>query len=229
MSTRFLTHARVKLALHEIRAGEGTPLLLLHALGAQSPTEVPRESTWIGSTWRGPVFALDFSGHGASTRPRGGGYHPEILMGDADIALAELGTATLLGAGIGGYVAVMLAGGRPLEVRGAIVCDGAGLAGGGAEPSGPRIIAAPAANEGDPGPEAPDPFALVELMNDVRPPDYVSLFARVAAAQSGIAEPITVCATERPPWLVELLREPGVVEGTIAEAIATYSSPTIQP
>jgi len=221
-ATRFLTHARITLALHELRSGEGRPLLLLHALGDRSPAEVPR----VESTWPGPVFALDFTGHGESSMPRGGGYHPEILMGDADIALAELGTATLVGRGIGGYIAVMLAGGRPREVRGAIVCDGPGLAGGGAEPSGPRIIGAP--ERADDG-TAPDPFALVELENDVRPPDYVSLFARLAEAHSGIPLPITVCAAERPAWLFELLREPGVGEGTLAEGIARYSSPTIRP
>ena len=44
--------------------------------------------------WPGAVWGLDFTGHGASTVPVGGGYSAELLMGDADAALAELGPAT---------------------------------------------------------------------------------------------------------------------------------------
>src|SRR5581483_4915066 len=76
VATTFLTHARVKLALHELRGPTDTgsnapPLLLLHELGGASPTE-PRADE---AAWPGPIFALDFTGHGASTIPRGGGYH----------------------------------------------------------------------------------------------------------------------------------------------------------
>ncbi len=48
----------------------------------------PRPSTTAGP---GPIFALDFTGHGASTVPSGGGYTAEMLMADVDAALAELG------------------------------------------------------------------------------------------------------------------------------------------
>ncbi|MBI4932334.1 MAG: hypothetical protein HY828_00550 [Actinobacteria bacterium] len=97
MSTEFLTHYRVQLALHHLRDGAGRTLLLLHGLGEQSPTAVP---DWAAS-WPGPVVALDFTGHGASTVPAGGGYSAEILLGDADIALAHLGEATVVGRGLG--------------------------------------------------------------------------------------------------------------------------------
>jgi hypothetical protein len=82
-----LTHNRVRLALHHLREGTGRPLLVLHGLGERSPAAVP---AWA-STWDGPVAALDFTGHGSSTIPRGGGYTSEMLLADADIALAELG------------------------------------------------------------------------------------------------------------------------------------------
>ena len=57
-------HGRIGLALHQLRPGPGRPLLLLHGLGEQSPTEVPAAS----AGWPGPVCALDFTGHGGSTR-----------------------------------------------------------------------------------------------------------------------------------------------------------------
>ena len=128
--TIFLTHNRVKLALHHLRSGAGQPLLHLHALGEHSPGHVPADI----ESWPGPVFALDFTGHGASTVPGGGGYTSEVLMGDADAALQMLGTATVVGRGLGAYIALLIAGGRPQQVRGAILCDGAGLVGGGGLP-----------------------------------------------------------------------------------------------
>ena len=36
-----LRHGRVTLALHELRAGEGRALLLLHGLGERSPEALP--------------------------------------------------------------------------------------------------------------------------------------------------------------------------------------------
>jgi pimeloyl-ACP methyl ester carboxylesterase len=40
-------------------------------------------------------------------------------MADVDIALRHLGEATVLGRGLGGYVAFLIAGARPTLVRGA--------------------------------------------------------------------------------------------------------------
>ena len=82
-STVRLQHNRIGLALHRLRDGEGQPLLLLHGLGEQSPEVAPG---WT-SSWKGAVFALDFTGHGASDVPRGGGYTAETLMADVDVAL----------------------------------------------------------------------------------------------------------------------------------------------
>lgn len=170
--------------------------------------------------WPGAILGLDFTGHGASTIPHGGGYTAEILMADADAALAHLGPATLLGRGLGAYVALLLAGARPERVRGAILCDGPGLAGGGPRPTTPSIPWPAERLDGG----APDPFALVDLARDVRPPDYATSFARQASQLSGLERPLSVCSLERPDWLRAVLDEPGVADTTLAEALAHYGN-----
>lgn len=209
-----LVHGRIRLALHELGEGSGRPLLLLHGLGERSPEAAPREL----DAWEGPIRALDFTGHGASDLPRGGGYSPEILMADADAALAELGEAMVLGRGLGAYVALLLAGARPSLVRGAILCDGPGLGGG-----SPSFEEAELPLSGPPisnGP--PDPFALLELGSDVRPPGYAKLFVRQARHLAGLEHPITVCAEERPAWLEAVVESPGVAVSTVPEALERY-------
>jgi pimeloyl-ACP methyl ester carboxylesterase len=218
--TQLLAHGNVKLALHPLREAPGRALLLLHGLGESSPRtlEPPLAS------WPGPVFALDFTGHGASTLPVGGGYSAEILVADADIALAHLGEASVLGRGLGAYVALLLSGARPASVRGAILCDGPGLTGGGSEPGPPRT------------PEhfeatgvAPDPYAQAELSTDVRPPEYALHFAAIARRASGLEHPLQVCAQERPPWLAALLSEGAAVEASLPEALARCASAPDSP
>jgi pimeloyl-ACP methyl ester carboxylesterase len=212
---RRLRHCRVELALHELRAGPGRALLLLHGLGERTPDEAPGGL----SAWPGPILGLDFTGHGASALPRGGGYTAEVLMADADTALRELGQATLVGRGLGAYVALLLAGARPGDVRGAILRDGLGLAGGGPRPGTPQIaFPNPAAS----GP--PDPFALAELSRDVRPPDYATAFLRQAIELSGLERPVSVCAAERPEWLAAVAAEPGALETTVDEALRHYAA-----
>ncbi|MGH9271520.1 MAG: alpha/beta fold hydrolase, partial [Ilumatobacteraceae bacterium] len=179
-----LRHHRVELALHRLRPGDGRPLLLLHGLGERSPEQVP---PWI-EAWTGPIAALDFTGHGESTIPVGGGYTAEMLLADADAALAELGEATVFGRGLGAYIALQLAGARPAEVVGAVLVDGPGLAGGATFPTSQSFFVLPPAD----GP--PDPYALAELSRDLRPPDYAAAFVRLALAGSRLDEPITVAA-----------------------------------
>jgi pimeloyl-ACP methyl ester carboxylesterase len=193
---------------------EGRPLLHLHGLGERSPVDVPDHL----AAWPGPVWALDFTGHGASTVPVGGGYFSELLMGDVDAALAHLGPATLYGRGLGAYIALMTAGSRPDLVRGAILDDGPGMTGGGTEPTTSFVLGAPLAVTG-----SPDPYALLELSHDVRPPDYATTYARQAATLSGLDTALAVAAVVRPPWLAAVSGEPGVVSVPRDTCIALFA------
>jgi pimeloyl-ACP methyl ester carboxylesterase len=168
-----LRHGRVSIALHPLREGAGPRLLCLHALGGSA-----RDFREVAQRLHGPVYGLDFSGHGQSSPLRGGGYFPENLAGDADAALAEIGPALLAGVGVGAYVALLLAGGRPDSVPGALLLPGAGLAGGGPAPDFSADTWARWADFGPPLPGC-DP-AVRRLERDVRPPEYAESFARAA-------------------------------------------------
>ena len=220
-TTTMLRHNKVDLALHQLRAATDAaprPLLLLHGLGDHTPAAVP---AWV-DTWTGAIVGLDFTGHGRSSIPSGGGYTAELLLGDADAALAALvdespdGKITVLGRGLGGYIALQLAGARSSQVHGAIVLDGPGLAGGPTGPTSQSFFSLPAAER------TPDPYALVELGRDLRPPDYVRSFVQLAIAGSDLEEPIAVCSVFRPDWLAEVASEHGVMDVPLAEALATY-------
>lgn len=211
-------HGRSRLALHEVRGGTGSAALALHGLGENAKSVLTQElvAGWPG----GPVWALDFLGHGASIRPAGGGYTSESLMADTDAALRHIGPATVFGRGIGAYIALLIAGARPDLVRGAVLCDGPGMAGGGPAPTSPAIMT-PKVTPGQPA-DAPDPFALLELARDVRPADYAFNFARQAVTLSDLKVPITVAAVSRPEWLEAVLEQPDVQTSTLADAMALY-------
>jgi pimeloyl-ACP methyl ester carboxylesterase len=211
-----LRQNRVDLALHLLRDGAGPrPLLHLHGLGDRSPSAVPERL----AGWPGPIWALDFTGHGASRVPTGGGYSCELLMADADAALAHLGPCTVYGRGVGGYVALLIAGARPELVRGAVIDDGPGLSGGGVEPGTPFVLTQPFVVDGP-----PDPYALLELSVDLRPPDYASTFARLAATLSGLDVAVAASAVVRPSWLAAVAREPGVGDLPAPEALALFAT-----
>jgi pimeloyl-ACP methyl ester carboxylesterase len=137
-------------------------------------------------------------------------------MADADVALSFLGPSTVVGHGLGAYIALLIAGARPQLVKGAVLCDGPGLFGGGVGPMSATILA----GLDQPGP--PDPWAMVELTRDVRPPDYAANFVRAALQLSGLSWPFAVCARWRPPWLEAVAAEQGVLEVWLDEAIAFY-------
>lgn len=215
-----LAHNRIRLALHQLRAPASAtvphrPLLLLHGLGERIPETVPDEL----AGWPGAIWGLDFTGHGASSVPKGGGYTCELLMADVDIALHHLGEATLYGRGLGAYVALLVAGARPALVRGAILADGPGLSGGGTRPGSFAI--------GNVDPDtpavAPDPFALFELARDVRPVDYAQGFAREAVRGSTVDLPLVVAAFARPDWLRAVAEEYGVETLPLARALELYA------
>jgi pimeloyl-ACP methyl ester carboxylesterase len=199
--TEFLQHGRIRLALHRLQDGRSPnthPLLLLHGLGESHAAHDPSAY----SAWPGPIYALDFTGHGASTIPSGGGYSCEALMGDVDITLARLGPTTVVGRGLGAYIALLIAGARPELVIGAVLLDGPGLAGT-CSTASPYI---PFVDTAQPAP--PDPFAIAELATDARPPEYAGHFAVLASQRSHLPRPIIVCTRELPPWLqtvIELL------------------------
>jgi glycosyltransferase involved in cell wall biosynthesis len=103
-------------------------------------------------------------------------------------------------------------------VRGAILRDGPGLAGGSSRPGTPIV---PRPDPGAAGP--PDPFALIELAIDVRPPDYASSFAHQATHLSELERPVLVCTVERPDWLRAVLEEPGVEAWGLDAALAQFA------
>ena len=213
-----LAHNKIALALHHLRDGPDPavrPLLMIHGLGERTPAVAPG---WLDA-WPGPVWGLDLTGHGASSLSVGGGYTAEILLADAATAVGHLGEATVLGRGLGAYVALLVAGGRATAVRGAILLDGPGLAGGGPAPGSPMMVAGATL---PPGP--PDPFAMIELSRDVRPPDYALTFVHQAVQLSGLDTPLTVSAVVRPPWLAAVAAAEGVAEAPLAEALAGYAA-----
>jgi pimeloyl-ACP methyl ester carboxylesterase len=221
---RLLPHGRAELALHLVRAAiapRGRPLLLLHGLGERTPARLPAHL----AAWPGPIVGLDFTGHGASTVPRGGGYTAEILMADTDTALRHLGEVTLLGRGLGAYVALLAAGARPDLVHGAILCDGPGLVGGGIRPGSPSILRLDPASmvEPDGTPARPDPYALAELSRDVRPPDYAAAWVRHANEYGSLDSPIAVTTVVRPEWIEAVVAVPGVVDCSMAEALTLFA------
>jgi pimeloyl-ACP methyl ester carboxylesterase len=190
-----ITHGRMTLELHELARRAGLPLLLLHSLGGSSADwgEAP-------ATWPGPVFALDFAGHGHSEWVVGGAYCPEMLAGDADAALAHIGTAAIVGAGLGAYVALLLAAARSAAVPAVLLLPGPGLAGGGPHPDHGRKF--PELMVVDRRPGIADPMVRT-LEHDVRPVDYAEAFARVAT-RILLGEDLQV----RPPWWDAVRRAP---------------------
>ena len=223
----WLRHNRVDLALHELRAADASPtrraqrpLLILHGLGEATPAQVP---SWV--EWCGPVFGLDFTGHGQSTVPAGGGYSSETLLADADHALAELTgddaerSITVVGRGLGAYVALQLAGARAPQIHGAILLDGPGLAGGATGPSSMSYTPLPTSLVG----QTPDQYGLIELSRELRPADYATSFVRLANGGSPAATPMAVCATFRPMWLDAVAAAPGVADVDLADAWSLYA------
>lgn len=218
LDTVFLTHSKVTLALHKLRDGSGSPLLVLHGLGEDS-SRIPLADI----EWDGPVWGLDFTGHGRSSVPVGGGYSCEMLMADVDFALTHVGPATILGYGLGAYVALLAAGARPDLVHGAVLADGPGLAGGAVHVSAHAEITSAGLREG--ANTTPDPWALIELSRDARPESYVATFIRLATARSPLSEPIALCCRVRPPWVTTAEDAPGVMTNvTVNEALSIYAS-----
>ena len=179
-----IQHGHAHLKIHKLADGEETPLLLLHQVGGSA-------QDWIDAAprWEGPVYALDFSGHGASDHLKGGGYYPEYHAAEADIALGAIGDrAVIAGMGLGAYAALMLAGARTDRVPAALLWPGRGVAGGGALPDfeKPDVVSIPqwdARSESDARRYRPGTDAQVSACeHDTRPIDYARDFAAAANA-----------------------------------------------
>jgi pimeloyl-ACP methyl ester carboxylesterase len=216
-----LRHGRVTLALHELRAGSGPALLCL-------PPLLGSAAAFAGAAgaWPGPVYALDFAGHGRSGWLRGGGYTPELLAGDADVALARLGRAHLAGAGIGAYVALLVAGARPAHVPAALLLPGAGLEGGGALPDPEREPSLASFEAPEATASASVDPRVAQLARDVRPVDYAEAFAgrarRLLLLEDGSA---------RPPWWAAAAKSAAaeaVAARDLAAALARLADATTQ-
>ena len=95
---------------------------------------------------------------------------------------------------------------------------GPGLAGGGATFNSPFV---PYVDHSQKTP--PDPYAMIELATDVRPPDYASTFARQAGQFSGLSQPIMVCCRERPAWLAAVMTELDIEVSTLHQALSQYA------
>ena len=185
-----LRHARHHIELHQLSDAAGPALLFLHALFGRAADAEP-----LAALWSGPVYALDFPGHGQSDWLPGGAYYPEYFAASADIALEHIGGAALIGAGLGAYVALLLAGTCPDRIPSTLLLPGEGLAGAGGDPDPRRsppcldeLLRAAKPSKGT------YPFvATIDLA--VRPPEYAQTFAagarRLLLAEDGSA---------RPPW-----------------------------
>lgn len=217
-----LKHGSRSIALHELHPGRGSALLLLHALYGSSEDWQQAGDAEALASWVGPVFALDFRGHGASDWIRGGWYNAEGCVADADLALAHIGTTAIAGTGLGAYVALLLAGTRAGEIPAALLLDGVGLAGGGAAPdftnprepwSGSRKL--------EPG---IDPM-LCCLEREVRPVDYAQAFVdrarRVLLAENTSTRPRLF-----PPWWEGLRAHAHtrIVRGDLGSNLETLAS-----
>ena len=170
------------------------------------------------------MHALDFAGHGESARRAGGAYVPELLAADADVALELLGPCRIAGAGIGAYIALLLAGARPELVPAALLLPGRGLDGGGPLPNPTRgrafIATLDGESDGASDPTSdPEPDPMVWTCdNDPRPPDYALAFAS-AARRLLLAED----GTRRPPWW-EAIREASVTRRLAASVTSPFAA-----
>lgn len=114
-----------ELHVHYLTAGEGSPLVLLHALG-ESALDWRWALPTLARTNR--VYAVDLPGFGYSAKPPAE-YSPEFFerfVGDLLDAL-DLEQAALVGNSLGGLIALRLALSEPARVIALGLIDSAGL------------------------------------------------------------------------------------------------------
>ena len=111
--------------------GAGTPLLLLHGFDS-SFLEFRRLAPLLSSGFR--LFIPDLFGFGFSPRPAGATYGPEAVLRHLEallqrIPVADAGGVSVIGASMGGSVAVELARRQPARVHSLLLLAPAGLSG----------------------------------------------------------------------------------------------------
>ncbi len=211
-NTVWLQHNRIRLALHELKGGTGRALLLLHGLGEHAPTTCP---TWAPS---GPVRSLRSTSPATARRPlpRGAGTAPRSSSPMPTLPSATwVGSRSWVGAGRlhraavgrcpGGRRARCGAVRRRRDVGGAVGMSGQSITH--IEATAVRPTRTPSSSS----------------TRTCDPPDYATLFVRLAVQGSGLTDPISVVAVHRPPWLAAVAGEPGVVDSTLSEALARYA------
>jgi pimeloyl-ACP methyl ester carboxylesterase len=229
---RRIEHGDLTLALHELRgddrraAPEQPRLLLVHALeGSGRDWTTAEARAW--EAWQGPVLAVDLSGHGASDWRLGGAYTPELLAADVDAVLTAVGSCAVAGSGVGAWVALLVAGGRPDLVPAALLLPGAGLEGAGPLPSearGPLFLGEAELLRAMRAPEpryvTTDPMVRA-CASDVRPVDHATAFAARASKLLLLED-----GSPRPPWW-EAVRAgaPPTSTRAGAPAVRTLASP----
>jgi pimeloyl-ACP methyl ester carboxylesterase len=108
--------------------GDEPPLVLLHGIGGHAETFVRNVRPLTGALGDREVHAIDFVGHGYSSRPTDIDYHIEDYMDQVEGFVNALGheTAHIHGESLGGWVAGRLALDRPelVETAGLITTSG---------------------------------------------------------------------------------------------------------
>lgn len=134
----------VELELHDF-GGRGAPLLLAHATGFCAGAYLPLAS-FLGRHFR--VWALDFRGHGSSTRPADGDFDWGGMADDvlACVDVLGLDRVAAFGHSMGGAALLLAELDRPGLLTAAwlyepivVPADLSGRAGGGDEPEGSRL------------------------------------------------------------------------------------------
>lgn len=108
-----------------LTAGSGDPMVLLHGLGESATSWRPVMSRLAGSH---ALYAPTLPGHGDSAKPLAD-YTPEFFEGWVEhfLGALKLPRATLVGASLGGLVALRLALSQPRPVSALVIVDSAGL------------------------------------------------------------------------------------------------------
>ena len=219
-------HGKIDLALHHLRPAPDADGRR-HAAAAAPPR--PRRGVADRGALvrgrRGPGRSRRSTSRATvgSTMPHGGGYTAEILLADADAALGALTVddpdAARSRCSAGGSARTSPS---SSPAPGRRRCTAPSSPTGPGSPAGRRGRRRRASSRSRPTARTPDPYALVELGRDLRPPDYAASFVRLALAGSPSTSRSPCTAMIRPEWLDAVANEHGVMDVPLAEALTAY-------